>query len=84
MRWPATTKTPTAHHGAPCTPYKALEAPVVILTDVDGTTPQLEDLLYIGATRATERLVVPPRSMRSPTEVHLRECSDGEKFGDTR
>lgn len=38
--------------------YKGLEAPVVVLTDVDGTTPQWEDLLYIGATRATERLVV--------------------------
>jgi hypothetical protein len=38
--------------------FKGLEAPVVVLTDVDGTTPQWEDLLYIGATRATERLVV--------------------------
>jgi hypothetical protein len=38
--------------------YKGLEAPVVVLTDVDGSTPQWEDLLYIGATRATERLFV--------------------------
>ena len=38
--------------------YKGLEAPVVILTDVDGSTSGWEDLLYVGATRATERLVV--------------------------
>lgn len=38
--------------------YKGLEAPVVILTDVDGSTPGWGDLLYVGATRATERLVV--------------------------
>lgn len=38
--------------------FKGLEAPAVILTDVDGTTPHWEDLLYIGATRATERLVL--------------------------
>ena len=38
--------------------YKGLEAPVVILTDVDGTTPGWEDLLYVGATRATELLVL--------------------------
>ncbi|MCR8669770.1 nuclease-related domain-containing DEAD/DEAH box helicase [Agrococcus sp. HG114] len=38
--------------------YKGLESPAVIVTDVDGTTPRWQDLLYIGATRATERLVI--------------------------
>ncbi|ERG64403.1 hypothetical protein L332_08070 [Agrococcus pavilionensis RW1] len=38
--------------------FKGLEAPVVVLTDVDGATPGWRDLLYVGATRATERLVV--------------------------
>lgn len=38
--------------------FKGLEAPAVVLTDVDGTSPRWQDLLYIGATRATERLVV--------------------------
>lgn len=38
--------------------FKGLEAPAVVLTDVDGMSPRWHDLLYIGATRATERLVV--------------------------
>ncbi|QUW18242.1 NERD domain-containing protein [Agrococcus sp. Marseille-Q4369] len=38
--------------------FKGLEAPAVVLTDVDGTSARWHDLLYIGATRATERLVV--------------------------
>ena len=37
--------------------YKGLEAPAVILTDVEGTTPSWQDLLYVGVTPATERLV---------------------------
>ncbi|GAA1424368.1 nuclease-related domain-containing DEAD/DEAH box helicase [Agrococcus citreus] len=38
--------------------FKGLEAPVVIVTDVDGTGPLWQDLLYVGMTRATDRLVV--------------------------
>lgn len=38
--------------------FKGLEAPVVIVTDVDETGPHWEDLLYVGMTRATDRLVV--------------------------
>lgn len=38
--------------------FKGLEAPVVVLTDVDDSSPNWQDLLYVGATRATERLVV--------------------------
>ncbi|MDR7234035.1 NERD domain-containing protein [Agrococcus sp. BE272] len=38
--------------------YKGLEAPAVVLTDVDGSSQGWQDLLYVGATRATERLVV--------------------------
>ncbi len=38
--------------------FKGLEAPVVVLTDVDDATPNWQDLLYVGATRATERLIV--------------------------
>lgn len=30
----------------------------MILTDVDGTSPNWEDLLYVVMTRATERLVM--------------------------
>ncbi|RWR21197.1 hypothetical protein D8Y24_09230, partial [Agrococcus lahaulensis] len=38
--------------------FKGLEAAVVVLTDVDDATPSWRDLLYVGATRATERLIV--------------------------
>ena len=38
--------------------FKGLEAPVVIVTDVDGTGPRWEDLLYVGMTRATDWLLV--------------------------
>lgn len=38
--------------------FKGLEAPVVIVTDVDETGQHWEDLLYVGMTRATDRLVV--------------------------
>jgi superfamily I DNA/RNA helicase len=38
--------------------YKGLEAPAVIITDLDDrTTPGFESLLYVGLTRATDRLV---------------------------
>lgn len=37
--------------------FKGLEAPVVIVTDVDETGRHWEDLLYVGMTRATDRLV---------------------------
>jgi hypothetical protein len=38
--------------------YKGLEAPAVIVTDLDDrTTPGFESLLYVGLTRATDRLV---------------------------
>jgi hypothetical protein len=37
--------------------FKGLDAPAVIITDLDGTiTPTFESLLYIGMTRATDRL----------------------------
>ena len=37
--------------------FKGLDAPAVIITDIEGTiTPNLESLLYIGMTRATDRL----------------------------
>lgn len=38
--------------------FKGMEAPAVILTDVAGTSDRLSDLIYAGATRATDRLVV--------------------------
>lgn len=38
--------------------YKGLEAPAVIVTDLDDrATPGFESLLYVGLTRATDRLV---------------------------
>jgi superfamily I DNA/RNA helicase len=38
--------------------YKGLEAPAVIVTDLeDRATPGFESLLYVGLTRATDRLV---------------------------
>ncbi|WP_144721081.1 ATP-binding domain-containing protein [Agrococcus jejuensis] len=37
---------------------KGLESPAVILTDVDPARPRGEELLYVGATRATDRLFV--------------------------
>lgn len=38
--------------------FKGLEAPAVILTDLDrGATPNFVSLLYVGLTRATDRLV---------------------------
>jgi hypothetical protein len=37
--------------------FKGLDAPAVIITDLDeATTPNFESLLYIGMTRATDRL----------------------------
>lgn len=39
--------------------YKGLEAPFVIITDVDSVTgPADQDIFYVGITRALERLVV--------------------------
>ncbi len=38
--------------------FKGLEAPAVILTDVDLSKAYHRDLLYVGASRATDRLVV--------------------------
>lgn len=39
--------------------FKGLEAPAIILTDVDTeATPSIEPLLYVGITRATDRLVL--------------------------
>ncbi len=38
--------------------FKGLEAPAVILTDVDLSKDYHRDLLYVGASRATDRLVV--------------------------
>jgi hypothetical protein len=37
--------------------FKGLEAPAVVVTDLDGhMVPSLESLLYVGLTRATDRL----------------------------
>ncbi len=38
--------------------FKGLDAPAVILTDLDSSRKQFEALFYIGMTRATDRLVV--------------------------
>ena len=38
--------------------FKGLEAPAVVLTDVDLSKDYHRDLLYVGASRATDRLVV--------------------------
>ena len=39
--------------------FKGLEAPAVVLTDFDDATlPGMDSLLYVGLTRATDRLVV--------------------------
>ena len=38
--------------------FKGLEAPAVILTDVDLSKEYHRDLLYVGASRATDRLIV--------------------------
>lgn len=38
--------------------FKGLEAPAVILTDIDLSKEYNWDLLYVGASRATDRLVV--------------------------
>jgi superfamily I DNA/RNA helicase len=39
--------------------FKGLEAPAVIVTDLDqaATTHTFDSLLYVGLTRATDRLV---------------------------
>ncbi len=36
--------------------FKGLEAPAVVVTDLDRRVPNFESLLYIGLTRATDRL----------------------------
>lgn len=39
--------------------YKGLEAPAIVVTDIDDeSSPSLESLLYVGLTRATDRLIV--------------------------
>ena len=38
--------------------FKGMEAPAVILTDIVDTNKHLESLLYVGITRATDRLIV--------------------------
>lgn len=38
--------------------FKGLDAPAVIITDLGDTAPKFESLLYIGMTRATDRLTV--------------------------
>lgn len=38
--------------------FKGMEAPAVILTDIVPTNRHLESLLYVGITRATDRLIV--------------------------
>jgi hypothetical protein len=38
--------------------FKGLEARAVVLTDIDGLSPRGRSLVYVGATRARQRLVV--------------------------
>ncbi|HEX4401009.1 MAG TPA: NERD domain-containing protein [Galbitalea sp.] len=38
--------------------FKGMEAPAVILTDIDDSNPHLESLFFVGMTRATDRLIV--------------------------
>lgn len=39
--------------------YKGLEAPAIVVTDIDDeSSPSFESLLYVGLTRATDRLVI--------------------------
>jgi hypothetical protein len=38
--------------------FKGMEAPAVILTDIDDANPYLESLFFVGMTRATDRLIV--------------------------
>ncbi|WP_454151571.1 ATP-binding domain-containing protein [Microbacterium lacticum] len=38
--------------------FKGMEAPAVILTDISGTSERLPNLIYAGATRAQDRLIV--------------------------
>ena len=38
--------------------FKGMEAPAVILTDIDYSNKYVHDLLYVGASRATDRLIV--------------------------
>lgn len=48
--------------------FKGLEAPAVIVTDLDGgTVPNFEAILYIALTRATDRLfaLIDPQTFRS-------------------
>jgi len=48
--------------------FKGLEAPAVIITDLDeAISPNLDSLLYVGMTRATDRLVVliEPQTLRA-------------------
>ncbi len=45
--------------------FKGLEAPAVILTDVDLSKGYHRDLLYVGASRATDRLVLIQSADRS-------------------
>ena len=51
-------KTRRAFGGGSIHEFKGLEAPAVILTDVDLSKEYHRDLLYVGASRATDRLVV--------------------------
>ncbi|GAA1659447.1 ATP-binding domain-containing protein [Microbacterium flavum] len=38
--------------------FKGMEAPAVILTDITGSNQRLSNLIYAGATRAQDRLIV--------------------------
>lgn len=58
---PATGHRPTRGHGWYSTihSFKGLDSPAVIVTDLDAEgVPNFESLLYVGLTRATDRLVV--------------------------
>gem|GEM_PF-5892007 len=55
--------------------FKGLEAPAVILTDVDLSKQYHRGLLYVGASWATDRLVV-LNSKSSDVQIAVRAWAD--------
>lgn len=46
--------------------FKGLEAPAIVVTDLDRrATPYFKSLLYVGLTRATDRLLLSSKPVRS-------------------
>lgn len=59
--------------------FKGLEAPAVILTDIAANNRHLADLLYVGMTRATDRLVVLTDMAKLAPERKRGERRAGER-----